>query len=49
MKSKVDRRLENLTPAEHEVMDLVVAGKTNKMIAADLDLSIRAIEDRRAE
>jgi len=29
-------------------MDLVVAGKTNKMIADELDLSIRAIDDRRA-
>jgi FixJ family two-component response regulator len=48
LKTKVDRRMENLTPAEREVMDLVVAGKTNKMIAADLDLSIRAVEDRRA-
>ncbi|MGD0654550.1 MAG: response regulator [Thermoguttaceae bacterium] len=48
LKNKVDRRMENLTPAEREVMDLVVAGKTNKMIAADLDLSIRAVEDRRA-
>lgn len=47
-KLKADRRLENLTPAEHEVMDLVVAGKTNKIIAAELDLSIRAVEDRRA-
>ena len=47
-KNKVDSRLENLTPAEREVMDLVVAGKTNKMIAADSDLSIRAVEDRRA-
>jgi len=45
---KADRRLENLTPAEREVMHLVVAGKTNKMIATELDLSIRAIEDRRA-
>jgi len=48
LKNKVDRRLENLTPAERGVMDLVVAGKTNKIIAADLDLSIRAVEDRRA-
>jgi FixJ family two-component response regulator len=48
LKNKVDRRMENLTPAERGVMDLVVAGKTNKMIAADLDLSIRAVEDRRA-
>jgi FixJ family two-component response regulator len=47
-KLKADRRLENLTPAEHEVTDLVVAGKTNKMIAGELNLSIRAVEDRRA-
>ncbi len=47
-KYKVDRRLENLTRAEREVMDLVVAGKTNKMIADHLELSIRAVEDRRA-
>jgi len=43
-----DRRLEDLTPAERQVMDLVVAGKTNKMIAEELGLSVRAIEDRRA-
>jgi FixJ family two-component response regulator len=48
LKDKADRRLENLTPAEREVMDMVVAGKTNKEMAADLGLSIRAIEDRRA-
>ena len=29
-------------------MDLVVDGKTNKDIAAELDLSLRAVEDRRA-
>ena len=37
-----------LTPAERQVMDLVVEGKTNKEIAAELDLSLRAVEDRRA-
>jgi FixJ family two-component response regulator len=47
-KNKADRRLDNLTQAEREVMQLVVAGKTNKTIAAELDLSIRAVEDRRA-
>jgi RNA polymerase sigma factor (sigma-70 family) len=47
-KNKVDRRLENLTHAEREVMDMVVAGKTNKAMAEELDLSIRAVEDRRA-
>jgi FixJ family two-component response regulator len=48
LKNKVNRRLENLTPAERSVMDLVIAGKTNKMMSAELDLSIRAVEDRRA-
>lgn len=43
-----DRRIARLTPAERTVMDLVVAGKTNKMIAAHLGLSVRAVEDRRA-
>ena len=47
-KEEADRRLANLTPAERTVMDLVVAGKTNKMIADELDLSVRAVEDRRA-
>jgi len=47
-KEKSDRRIGNLTPAERKVMDLVVAGKTNRMIAEELGLSVRAIEDRRA-
>jgi len=47
-KIKADRSIENLTPAERKVMDLVIAGKTNKIIAAELNLSIRAVEDRRA-
>ena len=45
---EADRRVRNLTPAERAVMDLVVAGKTNKMIADELGLSVRAVEDRRA-
>ena len=40
--------ISGLTPAERQVMELVAAGKTNKEIAAELDLSIRAVEDRRA-
>jgi FixJ family two-component response regulator len=47
-KEKVDRRFENLTPAERAVMSLVAAGKTNKIIADELGLSVRAIEDRRS-
>ncbi len=37
-----------LTPKEHEVLELVRAGKSNKQIATELHLSLRAIEDRRA-
>ena len=38
----------SLTPAERQVMELVVDGKTNKAIAAELGISLRAVEDRRA-
>ena len=44
----VQRRIGALTPAERQVMDLIADGKTNKEIAAELDLSLRAVEDRRA-
>jgi RNA polymerase sigma factor (sigma-70 family) len=45
---QADQTYARLTPAERQVMDLVVAGKTNKMIAEQLGLSVRAVEDRRA-
>ncbi len=41
-------RLERLSPREHEVLDLVVAGRTNKEAAAQLGISVRAIESHRA-
>jgi FixJ family two-component response regulator len=41
-------QLAKLTRKEVEVLDLISAGKTNKQIASELHLSIRAIEDRRA-
>jgi RNA polymerase sigma factor (sigma-70 family) len=43
-----ERRIEQLTAAEREVMEMVFAGKTNRMIAEELGLSLRAVEDRRA-
>jgi len=42
------RRRESLTPREHEVMDLVVDGRANKVIAIDLGLSERTVEIHRA-
>ncbi len=41
------QRLELLTPKEHQVMELMVEGIANKVIANRLDVSIRTIENRR--
>ncbi|MGD0897042.1 MAG: LuxR C-terminal-related transcriptional regulator [Thermoguttaceae bacterium] len=43
------RRLAQLTPGCREVLDLLVAGRSNRQIAEELDLSVRAIEERRAK
>jgi two-component system response regulator FixJ len=37
-----------LTPREREVMDLVIAGKANKVIALELGLSMKTVEFHRA-
>jgi two-component system response regulator FixJ len=39
--------LADLTPREREVMDLVIAGKPNKIIAADLGISPKTVEIHR--
>jgi len=44
----IRRRLSALTPREREVMDLVVAGRLNKQIAAELDISMKTVENHRA-
>jgi len=41
-------RLAALTAKEREVLDYVTSGWTNKAIAEKLELSVRAVEDRRA-
>ncbi len=41
-------RMATLTPREREVLELIIQGKTNKEIAAQLHLTLRAIEDRRS-
>jgi FixJ family two-component response regulator len=47
-KHEIRKRLESLTPREREIMDMVVNGKANKVIAGDLLLSQRTVEIHRA-
>lgn len=44
----VNRRLESLTNREKQIMDLVLAGKLNKIIADELNISMRTVEVHRA-
>ncbi len=44
----VERRLRSLTPREREVMERMLEGKLNKVIAWELDVSIRTVEVHRA-
>ena len=47
-RGQVRERLESLTPRELEVLTLVIAGKQNKIMAADLKVSQRTVEIHRA-
>lgn len=43
-----ERRIGALTPREREVLDLVVAGRHNREIAASLGISVRTVEVHKA-
>jgi FixJ family two-component response regulator len=48
-RAEVHSRVETLTPREKQVMDLVVEGEANKVMAIDLGLSERTVEIHRAK
>jgi len=47
-RSDTDQRLQQLTPREREVMEGILAGKLNKVIAHELGSSVRTVEVHRA-
>ena len=47
-RSNVQVRLQELTERERDVMDRVVAGLPNKLIADELDISVRTVEVHRS-
>ena len=49
LRSKVLHRLQRLTSGERDVLALLIDGNSNKTIAAELNLSVRTIEVRRAK
>ena len=46
--ASIETRLRNLTSREHEVMERILAGQYNKVIAADLNIAMRTVEVHRA-
>ena len=46
-RASLRERLESLTPKEREVLDLMIVGDANKVIARKLDCSIRTVENHR--
>ena len=46
-RASVVDQLAHLTPREREVMELLVAGKTSKEIAAAMNVSVRTVEGHR--
>jgi two-component system response regulator DctR len=46
--ASIDTRLRSLTRREREVMNRILAGQYNKVIAAELDIAMRTVEVHRA-
>ncbi len=46
-RKEIEERISQLTPEERQVMDMMIAGKANKVIARDLNMGLRTVEARR--
>ena len=46
--NEIRRRIDSLTAEEYAVMQLMIDGKPNKSVAAELDISIRTVDRRRS-
>jgi len=49
LQSAFNKQINSLTKREKQIMDLVIAGKLNKQIAYELDISISTVEAHRAK
>ncbi|HKK56233.1 response regulator FixJ [Marinobacter sp.] len=47
-KQEIIRRVKSLTPREHEIMDRMIQGQANKVIAIELEISQRTVEIHRS-
>lgn len=47
-KQEIIRRINSLTPREHEIMDRMIEGQANKVIAIELEISQRTVEIHRS-
>jgi FixJ family two-component response regulator len=47
-RSSIETRIGHLTPRERDVLERVIVGKSNKMIASELQLSTKTVEAHRA-
>ena len=48
LKNQILDKINQLTNREHEVMNLLISGKQNKLIARELNISTRTVEQHRA-
>lgn len=46
-RTEIQKRYDSLTPREQQVLEHIVAGKANKVIAFDMDVSLRTVEVHR--